>query len=486
MNLQEKTQLIKEIYVLTHQLEHRTISLYETARSKKRIHEIFALCDEPIFQKQLLEYKALTEPTIAAQQFAKQTPFSRTFRGYFQNSDALEDGLYQHPEMGWAFLHQAGHWQIWMIPAPSRTALISEWGKFADCYDWLLKQQQLYQCLETDQEHQQRISEQNQTRVNKRLGQKLEALHTDNQTQVQVHSINMQEHTNTQVSDCIQNVNLPSAEQNSDVKLESTNCTLTSSLPIQEASEQVVAKSHHAQTHTSNIDSIQIGQFTASVQQIPLLQHDSVVLFELLIHEQPEINLHIDLLIHATTLEHWDERPVYVAEQINVEGKFIKYLMLLGAESQMEAIRLAQLFTQQHQHDVASIKTLSITLMSQILFKPHELYQHYQLAENIWHKADYFPFIPATLLHTQKFIQFEEPEAQFSTPILLLQERQKLRLIHGDQRLALSRTEQAYPYLILSRQQGLNWQTIQTVINQLPQPIDVQQLYQALKLYIED
>ncbi len=66
MNLQEKVQLIKEIHVLTHQLEHRALSFYETALSKRRIHEIFALCDEPIFQKQILSYRALTKPQMAA------------------------------------------------------------------------------------------------------------------------------------------------------------------------------------------------------------------------------------------------------------------------------------------------------------------------------------------------------------------------------------------------------------------------------------
>jgi hypothetical protein len=70
--------------------------------------------------------------------------------------------------------------------------------------------------------------------------------------------------------------------------------------------------------------------------------------------------------------------------------------------------------------------------------------------------------------------------------LLLLQERQKIRLIHGQKRMALLRTEQTFPYLILHRQQGLNWQSIQNVIQKLPQPIDVISLYQALKQMTED
>ena len=43
-------------------------------------------------------------------------------------------------------------WQIWLIPAPNRTALMSEWGDLEDIYPWLLEQQQHYHCLKTDHE----------------------------------------------------------------------------------------------------------------------------------------------------------------------------------------------------------------------------------------------------------------------------------------------------------------------------------------------
>ncbi|MGE8685427.1 MAG: hypothetical protein ACN6OV_13330 [Acinetobacter sp.] len=490
MNPQEKAQLIKEIHVLTHQFEHRALSLYEMARSKKRIHEIFALCNEPIFQKQVLTYKALTEPQTAAFDFAQQTPFALTFRGYFQKSDALEDILYQQPDMGWAFLHQARVWQIWMIPAPNRTALISEWGNFAECYDWLLEQQQLYQCLETDRELQQRAVPLHLPSLTEShtpiLATQLEYESTENTETVSnpldltiddvlaedLHTVSTPDTAATAQSDAI-----PQEQE----QVQSSTSTL-----IQEVAADVDIEPCEIQSAKPIPESIHIDQFTAKLQQIPQLEQDPPQLFELLILEQAELNLQIDFLLHANMLEHWDQYPIYLAEQMNIEGKFIKYLMLFGAQNQMEAIRLAQLFTLQHQHDLASIKEINTNLISQILSQPTDLYYYYQQAEGIWQKTDYFPFIPATLIQTQKFIHFDEPDTDFNTPILLLQERQKLRLIHGQKRLALSRTEQTYPCLILNRQQGLNWQTIQTVINQLAQPIDVQQLYQALKLYIHD
>ena len=489
MNPQEKAQLIKEIHVLTHQFEHRALSLYEMARSKKRIHEIFALCNEPIFQKQVLAYKAFTEPKTAAFDFAQQTPFALTFRGYFQKSDDLEDALYQQPDMGWAFLHQVKVWQIWIIPAPHRTALISEWGNFAECYDWLLEQQQLYQCLETDRELQQRA-------VPLHLPPPTESHTPTLTTQLEYESTENTETVSNPLDLSIDDVlaedlhTVPTPDTATTTLLDALTQEelVQSSMPtlIQEVADDVDIEPREIQSAKPIPESIHIDQFTAKLQKIPQLEQDPPQLFELLILEQAELNLQIDFLLHANVLEHWDQYPIYLAEQVNVEGKFIKYLMLLGAQNQMEAIRLAQLFSLQHQHDLASIKEISAKLMSQILSQPTELYQHYQQADDIWQKTDYFPFIPTTLIQTQKFIHFDEPDADFNTPILLLQERQKLRLIHGQKRLALSRTEQAYPCLILNRQQGLNWQTIQTVINQLTQPIDVQQLYQALKLYIHD
>jgi hypothetical protein len=58
----EKALLIKELHQLIDGLEHQHLSFFEIARSKKRIREIFARCDEPIFHKQLEAYKALTQP----------------------------------------------------------------------------------------------------------------------------------------------------------------------------------------------------------------------------------------------------------------------------------------------------------------------------------------------------------------------------------------------------------------------------------------
>lgn len=69
---------------------------------------------------------------------------------------------------------------------------------------------------------------------------------------------------------------------------------------------------------------------------------------------------------------------------------------------------------------------------------------------------------------------------------MLLKERHKIRLIHGQNRLHLSRTEVAYPYLLLDRHQGVSWQLIQTILTQLASPIDCHQLYEVIQKYISD
>ncbi|TCB64546.1 hypothetical protein E0H81_08610, partial [Acinetobacter terrestris] len=153
MNALEKALLIKELHQLLDGLEHRSLSFFETAKSKSRLTEIFRLCDEPIFKKQILKFKSQTQPEQAATDFADYTLFKLSYRGLFRQQGTLQQALYQNTESGWAILyHPAQGWQIWLIPAPNRSALISQWGNLDDIYQWMLEQQQRYNCLKTDDE----------------------------------------------------------------------------------------------------------------------------------------------------------------------------------------------------------------------------------------------------------------------------------------------------------------------------------------------
>ena len=471
-----KAQLIKEIHDLTYKLEHRSLSLYETAISKKRIHDIFACCDEPIFQKQILEYKALTQPEVAAQTFAAQTPFALSFRGYFLEHEMLENALYAQADTGWAFMHDENlGWQIWLIPAPSRTALISEWGDFCACYDWLLEQQQIYRCLVTDNEissfavplrieqqtlkHDRLIEQQNELEL--RSTQPAILIKDEIETQYNL--------ANENVAEQLQ-IHIAKENPHIDEQTDFENLALTTS-------------AHTTQTFP---EFIHIGALHA--QLIPSVHDDlnTQQVFALDVSSQHELETYIDFVLHFSEFHSWEACPCYIAEQLDKQSQFIKYLVLLGAENQMEAIRLASLFAEQNSHSIASLKVISNTELDIFINQPEQLYQHYQNAELLWNKDHYFPFIPAAYIHTQKFLHFDEMDADFETPVLLLQERNKIRLIHGEKRMALSQVEHAYPYLLLNRQQGINWQTIQHVIQQLTPPIQVKQLYTALTAHIQE
>jgi len=83
INALEKAKLIQELRELGQQLEQRNLSLYDIARCKKRIGDIFESCNEPIFKKQNLAFKTLTQPEVAAYEFVADSIYTLSFRGFF-------------------------------------------------------------------------------------------------------------------------------------------------------------------------------------------------------------------------------------------------------------------------------------------------------------------------------------------------------------------------------------------------------------------
>jgi len=226
---------------------------------------------------------------------------------------------------------------------------------------------------------------------------------------------------------------------------------------------------------------IHLGQYQAQLHTMHQPNLDPK-LYGLDISGHTEISQNIDFLIHSDQLDHCLDSPIYLAEQTNQYGGFIKYLALFGADSPMEAIRLSQQFAQSCQHQVAAIREIGWDQLQGHMHDVFSIFQLYtQQAKLVWHIEDYHPFILADLLNSRKFIQFEESSADVNTPILVLKERQKIRVIHGQKRVELSRTEIAYPCLVLDRQHGVSWQLIQNTISTLPQPITVFQLFDSIQ-----
>ena len=493
MNTLEKSLLIKELRDLIDALTHKRLSLYETAKAKARIKDIFMLCDEPIFQKQLLTFKALQNPIQTAATFAEQSLYAQSFRGVFTQLEALETALYQQPEAGWAILYQpkAG-WQIWLIPAADRTALLSEFQDLEQVYRWMLEQQQQYHCLQTDAELKQAaVLEAAQTQPvfvtadleeNKAVDSPIQfEFITDHIATEEVAS------SDTQVVDVAKDELTiePTADQTI-----ISNAILNTTQPDATTIDTAQMTAGTQKPSVNPAYNLLLSQYSCPISALNLSQNESAQLYRVFLPEAPEVTQYADVLVHLSDPEEDQQqvlaRAVYLAEQTNTQGRFIKYVVLLGALDQMQAIRLTQNFCQQFEHEIAAIREISWEKLQEHLFDLNQFFQCYSVdAQIVWQQEHYFPFIPKQQIQTTKFIQFEESEAQSHTPLILLKERQKIRVIHGQKRLQLSRAEQAVPHILLDRQQGISWQMIQKVISQLQQPIEALQLCQALQMYQE-
>ena len=493
MNTLEKSLLIKELRDLIDALTHKRLSLYETAKAKARIKEIFMLCDKPIFQKQLLTFKASQNPIQTAVTFAEQSLYAQSFRGVFTQLEALETALYQQPEAGWAILYQprAG-WQIWLIPAADRTALLSEFQDLEQVYRWMLEQQQQYHCLQTDAELKQAaVLEAAQTQPVFVTADLEENKAVDSPIQFDF----IRDHIATEevASSDTQVLDVAKDELTIEPTADQTiisNATLDITQPDATTIDTAQMTAGTQKPSVNPAYNLLLSQYSCPISALNLSQNESAQLYRVFLPEAPEVTQYADVLVHLSDPEEDQQqvlaRAVYLAEQTNTQGRFIKYVVLLGALDQMQAIRLTQNFCQQFEHEIAAIREISWEKLQEHLFDFDQLFQCYSHdAQIVWQQEHYFPFIPIQHIQTTKFIQFEESEAQSHTPLILLKERQKIRVIHGQKRLQLSRTEQAIPHILLDRQQGISWQMIQKVISQLQQPIDALQLCQALQMYQE-
>lgn len=501
MNTLEKSLLIKELRDLIDALTHKRLSLYETAKAKARIKEIFMLCDKPIFQKQLLTFKASQNPIQTAVTFAEQSLYAQSFRGVFTQLEALETVLYQQPEAGWAILYQprAG-WQIWLIPAADRTALLSEFQDLEQVYRWMLEQQQQYHCLQTDAELKQAAVLEAAQTVTIEAAQTQPVFVTADleenkavDSPIQFEFITDHIATEEVASSDTQVVDVAKDELTIEPTADQTiisNATLDITQPDATTIDTAQMTAGTQKPSVNPAYNLLLSQYSCPISALNLSQNESAQLYRVFLPEAPEVTQYADVLVHLSDPEEDQQqvlaRAVYLAEQTNTQGRFIKYVVLLGALDQMQAIRLTQNFCQQFEHEIAAIREISWEKLQEHLFDFDQLFQCYSHdAQIVWQQEHYFPFIPIQHIQTTKFIQFEESEAQSHTPLILLKERQKIRVIHGQKRLQLSRTEQAIPHILLDRQQGISWQMIQKVISQLQQPIDALQLCQALQMYQE-
>ena len=179
----------------------------------------------------------------------------------------------------------------------------------------------------------------------------------------------------------------------------------------------------------------------------------------------------------------WESAQVFIAEQLYAQGQFSHYVVLVGTHNIEYAITILQAYTDQRHTRTSSIHQTSWTIFKQHYRQHETLFSECVMnGRLVWQRDQrVYPYIPVSFINIQKFIPFEETAATFLTPVILLRERQKIRIIHGSERVRLSSDDQGYPYLLLDRAEGYTWQLIRQVISRLPQPISVHDLYQALE-----
>ena len=503
MNVLEKAHLAKELQNLIHGLDQRSLSFYEIAKSKCRLKEIFVRCDEPIFKKQILNFKSHMQPELAAQEFAKHSLYVQTFRGVFKQDTALEQALEQHPEMGWAILHRANlGFQIWYIPAPNRTALMSDWDGLEQNYAWMLEQQEIYHGLKTDVELNQAIFEPSKGfKSQKRFSMPATQTTADDSKQVMSKVANLHQDNTFYVEPLTlqQNTSL-TARTEINPESDSTSISMLDLSLTPKDNEQRtglttpanMAMTAHFKAVTPATASdhllpqvIELGQWKCRLTALQFAQAQEHKLCSLTVENVPELMPLLELIISASELEQYVNQPVYLAEQINAQGRFVKYLAILGAEDQLQAIRLGNIVSQHYAYEISALKLLPNEQKLKQCKTAEQLFELYhEHAQLVWNTETYHPFIPAKCVQKQRFIAFDEAPANYATPLILLKERQKIRIIHGHARLQLSHEEIAYPFILLDRNQGISWQLIQSIIQMLPQPISASKLHAAIQTHI--
>ena len=501
MNVLEKAHLAKELQGLIHGLDQRPLSFYEIAKSKCRIKEIFLRCDEPIFKKQILNFKCHMHPEHAADEFAKHSLYRQTFRGVFLHDHALEQALEQHPNMGWAILYRANMgFQLWYIPAPNRTALISDWGGLEQNYAWMLEQQEIYAALKTDAELNQLSVEtaknfktSKKSAVSFASSKKAESIIASNtapspfsfepltlQQNLTASTDSIQALESDSPSLTINMLELSPKEEDAAPSLRSTNTNVAAVTSFPKAATPPL-KTNHLLPQV-----VELGQWKCRLSALQFPQAQESELCSLTLENIPEIMPLLEIIISASQLEQYINQPVYLAEQINAQGRFVKFVVILGAEDQLHAIRLGNIVSQHYAYELTALKLLPNEQSLKQCKNAEQFFELYsEQAELVWRTETYQPFIPAKCIQKHKLIAFEETSANYTTPIILLKERQKIRVIHGQARLQLSREEPAYPYILLDRNQGVSWQLIQRIIQTLPQPISASKLHDAIQIHID-
>lgn len=465
MDVLEKALLVDELKTLVNGLNDDKTSLFEIAKSKQRIKDICASCDDPNFQDQLTPFKEFILNEEFSSDDLAHYGYAMTYRGTYNFMGRVENALFASADMGWAALRQAQHWQVWVI-RPALSFLKSPWLNSAqDALLWL--QEHASEYVKTDHELQNLIP----------VLEPIQAANAQQTTSKDSLSILKEETAKFQSQ-----LNAIIQEKIQPAQVTPTIPTATRVKPSFRSGTRPSANLIKAKPLTLN--DFNLDGLLCKLERLDPRTFPS--LYRVDLHNEIDQNIKIDWLYLKAENEAqplWGSAQIFIAEQLYAQGQFSHYVVLVGTHSVEYATTILQAYTDQRH-----TRTSSIHQTSWNNFKQH-YHQHETLFNEcimngtlVWQRDQrVYPYIPASFINTQKFIPFDETAATFLTPVILLRERQKIRVIHGLERVKLSNEDQAYPYLLLDRADGYTWQLIRQVISRLPQPISVHDLYQALE-----
>lgn len=254
------------------------------------------------------------------------------------------------------------------------------------------------------------------------------------------------------------------------------NQTISETNTLEKIEINEIANLKHQENSPPQVTDTEITIDALNYALEPILYHQNEVKVYQVQHHQHFITL----LLNAESIHNFTHFSVFITEILK-DDIFLQYLIYLGAKDEQSSIRHIEEYAQLHGITIAAIRKSSWKNLEQKIFNIEHIAESFtQSTAIIWQKDAYFPYIPQQLTPQKKFFFFEEDVASIHTPLILLEERGKIRLICGENRLMLNSNEVAYPYVIYQRQQGLNWQMIQSTIAKLPKPINSFNLINAL------
>lgn len=190
---------------------------------------------------------------------------------------------------------------------------------------------------------------------------------------------------------------------------------------------------------------------------------------------------HLNLLSCDIDMRKVQQSPIYVVETMDHQNHFKYYTFVFATENPRHAMDLINRIATKNQEQLAHVAEVSWKEFKNQAFELTQCCQLYHTSPVIVKASSLYSHIVESLISKQQMIVINEAPATKVTPLLLLQENHRFRVIHGQQRLALGSATRMYPCMILTRSSGVTWQMIREQLQFLPTQVGVYELLDALR-----